>query len=207
MFADPNNQFNQAVLSANYLYTKYKGMGAITDFTNDQTTLRYGAAQFHVQRRLSHGLQMGVAYTISRGNGMQGWDAYTADPALTVNQGGTPVQGGDAALKARFWGPTSVDRLQNMTINYSYLIPDFTKNVNSVLSACCADWQVSGVTKLLSGTSVSPTCTNTSTRGVAYSMPSYTNTVTSRCNLTGQPINAGVRVDPDPSKPDDLTAQ
>ena len=55
--------------------------------------------------------------------------------------------------------------------------------------------------------SVTPTCTNTTTRGVAYSMPSYSTGVTARCNLTGQPVNAGKRVDVDPSNPDPLTAR
>ena len=49
-------------------------MGNITDFTNDLETLRYHSMQFSVQRRLSHGLQMGLAYTLSKGKGMQGWD-------------------------------------------------------------------------------------------------------------------------------------
>jgi carboxypeptidase family protein/TonB-dependent receptor-like protein len=211
VFADPQNQFNQAPLSANYLYTKYPGMGAITDFTDDQTTLSYHAAQFSLQRRLSQGLQMGMAYTLSRGRGMQGWDPYTADPNLTMNWGGKAVQGGPAALKARYWGPTAVDRPHNLTVNYSYLIPTLDRS-NPVLRAVLGNWQVSGVTKLLSGSTVNPSCQNTTTRGVAYSQPSYTNgitqnTITGRCNLTGQPINAGKRVDPDPANPDLLTAQ
>jgi hypothetical protein len=76
-------------------------MGAITDMTNDQTTLSFHALELTVQRRLSHGLQMGLAYTLSHGYGMQGWDPYTADPNLTINQGGTMVKGGPDALKAR----------------------------------------------------------------------------------------------------------
>ena len=69
------------------------------------------------------------------------------------------------------------------------------------------NWQVSGVTKLLSGTAVNPNCQNTTTRGIAYSMPSYTNgitaangAITARCNLTGEPINAGKRVDLGPRR-------
>src|SRR5207247_11049406 len=75
------------------------------------------------------------------------------------------------------------------------------------LRAAVGVWEVSGVSKLLSGTAVSPTCSNATTRGVAYSLPSFTNGIAARCNLTGQPINAGVRVDPNPSNPDPLTAQ
>ena len=83
-----------------------------------------------------------------------------------------------------------------------------------MMKAVFGNWQVSGVTKLLSGTAANPNCQNTTARGIAYSIPSYTNGITavnnsiaSRCNLTGEPINAGKRVDPDPSNPDPLTAQ
>jgi len=188
-------------------------MGNITDFTNDLETLRYHSMQVSAQRRLSHGLQMGLAYTLSKGMGMQGWDPYTADPNLTINMGGTMVQGGKEALRQRYWGPTAVDRRHNLTVNYSYAIPTAFED-NSVLRAMFENWQVSGVTKLLSGTAVNPNCQNTTTRGIAYSLPSYTNgitaangAITARCNLTGQPINAGKRVDVDPANPDPLTAQ
>jgi hypothetical protein len=181
-------------------------MANITDFTNDQESLRYHSLQLSVQRRLSHGLQMGLAYTLAKGMGMQGWDPYTADPKQTINIGGTMVQGGKDALRARYWGPTGIDRRHNLTVNYSYAIPTLMKD-NRLMRAALGNWQVSGVTKLLSGTAVNPTCTNSTTRGVAFSLPSYTNTITARCNLTGAPINAGQRVDVDPSHPDPLTAK
>src|SRR5262249_10778252 len=73
-FRDPKKQFNQSALSATSPYTKYPGMGPITDFTNDLATLSYHSAQFSMQHRQSHGLQMGMAYTIAHGYGMQGWD-------------------------------------------------------------------------------------------------------------------------------------
>jgi hypothetical protein len=206
VFADPKNQFNQAALSQNYLFTKFPGMANITNFTNDLETLRYNSLQVAVQRRLSHGLQMGLAYTLAKGMGMQGWDPYTADPNLTINTGGTTVQGGEDALRARYWGPTAVDRRHNLTVNYSYLIPTLDSG-NAVVRTALENWQISGVTKLLSGTAANPTCANSTTRGVAFSLPSYTNTITARCNLTGEPINAGERADVDPSNPDPLTAK
>jgi hypothetical protein len=206
VFADPRNQFNQAALNQNYLFTRFPGMANITDFAEDLETLRYHSLQISVQRRYSQGLQMGLAYTLAKGLGMQGWDPYTADPNATINFGGTSVRGGEDALKTRYWGPTAVDRRHNLTVNYSYAIPTLMPD-NRVVSSLLRDWQVSGVTKVLSGTAANLTCTNSTTRGVAYSAPSYTNGITSRCNLTGQPINAGQRVDPDPSNPDLLTAK
>ena len=99
-----------------------------------------------------------------------------------------------------------MDRRHNLTVHYSYLIPTLGRG-NAFLRTALANWQVSGVTKLLSGTAVNPACTNGTTRGVAFSQPSYTNTITARCNLTGQPINAGKRVEVDPASPDPLTAR
>ena len=80
------------------------GMGNITDFTEDQETLRYHSMQVSVQRRYRDGLQMGLAYTLSKGMGMQGWDPYTADPNQTINMGGTMVQGGEDALQGAVLG-------------------------------------------------------------------------------------------------------
>src|SRR5690606_355473 len=119
-FADPAAQFNRAPLSEIYLYSEYPGIGRVTDFQYDQTSLSYNSLQFSLQRRLSQGLQMGMAYTLSKGMGMRGWDPYTADPSLTINMGGTAVRGGDDALRRLYWGPTSVDRRHNLTVNYSY---------------------------------------------------------------------------------------
>ena len=53
VFADPNNQFNQVALSQNYLFTKFRGMGNVTDFTNDLETLRYHSLQASVQLNVS----------------------------------------------------------------------------------------------------------------------------------------------------------
>ena len=76
---------------------------------------------------------MGMAYTLSKGEGMQGYDEYTA------------ALGGDEALRARYWGPTSVDRRHNLVVNYSYMIPSVLPETR-VLHAILGDWQVSGVT-------------------------------------------------------------
>jgi outer membrane receptor protein involved in Fe transport len=204
VFGDPANQFNQAALNQNYLFTKYPGLGNITDTTNDLTSLNYNAMQLSVQRRLSKGLQMGVAYTLSKAMGYSTPDEYTRDPSLTINMGGTLVQGGEAAVKQRYWGPTSVDRRHNLTVNYSYLIP--TLRANKVVRAILGNWQISGVTKFLTGTAVNPSCSDTTNKGVQYSTPSLTNGVGARCVLTGEPINLGKRVDVDPANPDPLTA-
>ncbi len=56
----------------------------------DEDTLNYNAMQLSVQRRLNRGLQMGVAYTLSKSEGIQGYDCATeelfgrAGPARSV---------------------------------------------------------------------------------------------------------------------------
>ena len=199
VYADPKNQFNGAEISSNYLRRKYPGMGNVTDVVNDTTSLRYNSMQLSVQRRLSKGLQAGMAYTLAKGMGMQGYDEYTADPNSTMaNVGGSAVKGGPDAIRARYWGPTSVDRKHNLVVNYSYQIPTAFKSVKSVQWAL-RDWQISGVTKFISGTAVNPACTST-VAGVANADPTYTlGNNQARCQLTGQPIFGGFTVDSDPT--------
>jgi hypothetical protein len=211
-YADPAHQFNRAPLSVNYFKSLFPGTGRITDFTNDYTTLAYNALQLSVQRRLSGGLQLGLAYTLSKGMGMQGYDEYTADPNLTIPNVGGVRAGGEEALHDRYWGPTNVDRRHNLTFNYSYQIPSPVQS--GILKVLLSDWQISGVTKWITGTTVNPTCSPASSvRGIEYTDPTLTpsgngtGTIAERCDLTGEPINAGVRVDPDPANPDILTAQ
>jgi hypothetical protein len=149
-------------------------MGSINETITDLNTLRYHAAQFNIQRRLSKGLQLGLAYTLAKGVGMTGYDVYT------------DMMGGADALRARYWGPTDVDRRHNLVVNYSYEIPNPTPGV-SVLKYVLADWQVSGVTKYLSGAAVTPTCASNNA-GIANTDPSLTG-VTARCMLVGDPFS------------------
>jgi hypothetical protein len=66
----------------------------------------------------------------------------------------------------------------------------------------------------VTGTAVNPSCgVSSSVKGVQFTAPTLTSsssgsgTLSARCDLTGEPINAGQRVDPDPANPDILTAQ
>jgi hypothetical protein len=202
VFGNPNNLVNNTALNANYLrtvYGKYRGMGSVTAFIPDlyPESLRYNALQLNVVRRLSQGLQMGMAYTLSKGEGYQqsnnfgiGYDPYTDE------------MGGEAAIKARYWGPTPEDRRHNLAVNYSYDIPGFA--TNGFLKYLTSDWQVSGVTRLLSGQAVTPSCLSTNA-GIQNSNPSLTDgfynpdpqrLLTARCELTGAPIVSGYTVDP-----------
>jgi hypothetical protein len=196
VYADPKNQFSGAEISANYLRVKFPGMGTITDTVNDLTSLQYNSMQVSVQRRLSKGLQMGLAYTLSKGMGLQGYDDYTANPNITMsNVGGDAVVGGPNAIHARYWGPTSTDRRHDLVVNYSYRIPNALKSVPGV-NWVVADWQISGVTKFITGTVANPTCSSTNS-GVANTDPSFT-AVAVRCELTGAPLSSGYTSSSDP---------
>jgi len=133
---------------------------------------------------------MGVSYTLAKGMGMQGYDEYT-DQLY-----------GEQGLRDRYYGPTNVDRRHNLVINYSYEIPSVMPN-NKVVDAILGDWQVSGVTKFLSGTAATPSCTSNNT-GILNADPSLSGLGTGggatnvRCQLTGAPIDSGFDVDPDP---------
>jgi hypothetical protein len=188
VFGNSANLVNNAPLNANSLrqvYGKYPGMGSVTQFVPNlyPMSLQYNAMQLNVQRRLSHGLQTGFAYTYASGLGYcaQGCNAGT-NPGYDPY---TDALGGEAAIKARYWGPTAENRKHNMIVTYSYNIPTFTGL--PVIKQIVQDWQVSGVTRLLSGAPITPTCSSNNP-GVQNSNPSLTDGVTSRCMLVGDPF-------------------
>ena len=110
--------------------------------------------------------------------------------------------GGEAAIRARYWGPTSDDRRHNLVITYSYDIPSFLRA--PVLKQLLSDWQISGVTKMLSGQAITPSCTSNNA-GCQQQHPSLTDWHRHRhrrlrCELTGEPLF--VRYTGDPSIPE-----
>jgi outer membrane receptor protein involved in Fe transport len=189
LFANVSNLFNNAPMDDGYLrsvYGQYPGMGQLNEFIADlySQTVKYNSLQLNIARRLSDGLQMGVAYTLAKGEGFQGYDPYTDEI------------GGEAAVRARYWGPTDVDRRHSLVVNYSYDIPALATG-SAFLRHLVSNWQVSGVTKLQSGAAVTPSCSSNNS-GVANSLPSLTNGVTASCQLTGEPVNLDLsQRDPD----------
>ena len=190
-YANPDNLFNgEAFNSAasNVLRRDYRGTGALNYLTTDDDVLNYNAMQLSVQRRLTKGLQMGLAYSLSKAEGVKGWDFVTEE--LYGKQG----------LRDRYYGPPSAtqeqDRRHILTVNYSYQIPNPTPNA-PVLKAILANWEASGVIQYLTGNAVDPVC-NTNQSGVANTDPSLSG-VSVRCELTGAPIDSFTPSDP--SKP------
>ncbi|PYR58264.1 MAG: hypothetical protein DMF91_17610 [Acidobacteria bacterium] len=190
VYGNTANLVNNAPVNNNTLravYGQYPGMGSVTAFIPNlyPESLKYNGLQLNVVRRLSKGLQMGMAYTLSKAEGYTGYDPYT------------DAIGGEAALKARYWGPTPEDRRHNLAVHYSYNIPTATNA--PVLKQVLSDWQISGVTRLQSGQAVTPTC-QSNNAGIANTNPSltdgfYVSAATRRCELTGQPIFSGFTVD------------
>jgi hypothetical protein len=190
VYADPANLVNNSPLNNNSLrpiYSQYPGLGSVSQFIPKlyNEVLQYNAMQLNVQRRLNKGLQMGMAYTLAKGEG------YTSG---FLNQPGydpyTDQIGGEAAIRSRYWGPTTEDRRHHLSVTYSYNIPTFLNA--PVLKYIASDWQVSGVTTLLSGQAVTPVCSSNNP-GIANSNPSltdgfYANNQTRRCDLVGDPF-------------------
>ena len=190
VYGNPANLVNNAPINNNTLrtvYGQFPGMGSVSAFVPKLYTnnLKYNAMQLNVQRRLSKGLQMGMAYTLAKGEGY--------NPSNTFGQGYDPYTdqiGGAEAIRARYWGPTTVDRRHHLVVNYSYNIPTLTQK--PVLKQLLSDWQVSGVTSLLSGAAITPICSSNNA-GIQNSNPSltdgfYSSDATRRCDMVGDPF-------------------
>ena len=198
LLADPSRMFNGNALNTNFLRTNYPGIGSVDRWLDNKdfgsinsNSLRYNAMQINVQRRLNRGLQVGAAYTLADGKGWTGWnpDILEADPTGELN-------------RIYFWGPTNNDRTHNFVLNYSYMIP--APNA-PVLRWLLGDWQVSGVTKYLSGTATQPSCSTTNS-GIANTNPTLTplptgfGGISPHCVYTGEPVFDVTR---DPNLPEE----
>ncbi|MBI4476620.1 MAG: TonB-dependent receptor [Acidobacteria bacterium] len=183
-YGDPANLFRNEPINANFLRRDYPGLGSTRYLTTDDVSLNYNALQIHVQRRLHRGLQMGLAYTLSKAEGMQGWDFATEELY------------GEQGLRDRYYGPPSVsqqqDRRHILVVHYSYAIPNPAKDV-PILKLALDGWEAAGVTQFTTGNALNPTC-NTNLSGVANTDPSLSG-VAVRCELTGEPIFSGFTVD------------
>jgi hypothetical protein len=117
------------------LLRPYRGYGAISlrEFSGYSN---YHSLQFAVnRRRTADGLSFGASYTYELVNKSLG----TIDPFISDN-------------RARNY-TSSGRRPHNLVINYSYEVPNASRRWNNLLAKVFLDnWQVSGVTTLISGT-------------------------------------------------------
>ena len=184
-YGNAANLFRNEPIAENFLRRDFPGTGAVRYWTTNDDILNYNAMQLSVQRRLTKGLQMGMAYTLSKAEGVQGWDFRTEE------------LGGKQGLRDRYYGPPSVsqsqDRRHILVVNYSYQIP--TPTTMPGLKQLLENWEASGVVQFTTGNAVDPTC-GTNIAGVANSDPSLTGTPI-RCEFVpGEDPNKLPAVDP-----------
>jgi hypothetical protein len=192
VFGNASNLVNNAPVAVNslrYQYGKYPGMGSVNVYVPKlfAKTLVYNALQTQLQRRLTRGLQMGFSYTLAKGEGYTGYDPYTDQI------------GGEAAIRERYWGPTTDDRRHNVSATWSYDVPTLAHM--PVIKQLVSDWQVSGIFRLLSGQAVTPSCSSNN-GGINNTNPTLTDGVAARCELTGEPLFVAYTGDPNLPEPD-----
>jgi hypothetical protein len=197
-FANPANLFNNEPITTNPIRRDYLGVGNIRYLTTSEDTLNYNAMQISVNRRLHRGLQMGLAYTLSKSEGIQGYDWATeelfGEEGLREHYYGPPTV--TTAQLTNITGITRADRRHVLVLHYSYDIPTIDK---PILKYVLGDWEASGVSQFNTGYALDPIC-GTTLGGVENIDPSLSgifragttiadlNNTNSRCELTGQPL-------------------
>jgi hypothetical protein len=112
----------------------YSGIGGATVGLNDSNS-SYNSLQVSVQRRLTKGLQFGVAYTYSH--------SYDYGSDLYANA----VNTYDLSYN---YGRSNYDLRNNLIINYIYDLP-FFKGQHGFTAAALGGWEVAGVLAFQSG--------------------------------------------------------
>jgi hypothetical protein len=121
----------------------YTGYGAIRIAENSGNS-KYNSLQISADRRYSHGLKVGAAYTLgkSQDNGSDKrnvvWNTYD---------------------DTGFWGNSNFDRRHVFNIYYIYDLP-FWREQNTLLKNMLGGWQVSGASFFRTGTPFSVVRTN-----------------------------------------------
>jgi hypothetical protein len=121
------------VVPANFL-RPYRGYGGIGIRQNTGET-DYNSLQVQLNRRYIKGFQFALAYTLAKG-----YDTRVTSPQLAPDQDW-------------FWrAPTAGTQLHNMTVSYTWDVPDGSRLWNHALTRGALDgWQLSGNTAFVSG--------------------------------------------------------
>ena len=117
----------------------YLGMGVI-GISENAGSSRYDGLQVSVQHRYSSGLQVGVAYTLSR--------------SLDDGSSLTDVLP-NAYSAAGYYGLSDFDRTHVLVANYTYTLPFFRDSTNRVLRTALGGWEISGIYQAQSGVPLS----------------------------------------------------
>ena len=132
-------------------FRPYPGYNNIA-FYDDAYSSNYHALLVSLNRRFAKGLQIGVAYAYSKY-----MDPYTG----ISNQGGSgiPVY---RPLRQWSYGPDASDQTHNMSVNFTYEVPNASKMVqNRVVRYAFDGWTVSGIAQFVTGTPVAVGFTTT----------------------------------------------
>ncbi|HKD07077.1 MAG TPA: carboxypeptidase-like regulatory domain-containing protein [Bryobacteraceae bacterium] len=158
------------------LRTQYSGFNTIYQYAEIGTAY-YHALTASLQRRLTHGLAVGAAYTYSHALGLSSVPAGSVTGASAF----TPVVPDNHSWN---YGRLATDRPHNLQVSYSYEIPGITKYVGRFVGAVTDHWTYSGVMSSTSGAPFSPTFGFSS-----GTVPDYTGTpdVSARPNVVGNP--------------------
>jgi hypothetical protein len=149
-----------SALPANFLRSR-RGIADINLYESAATG-NYNSLQVTLDRRWGN-LFVGMAYTWSKN--------------LTTSTGDTNYLRPDQYTHQAYYGPSGNDRRQNFALNYVYDLPKLA-HANSFIRTVLGRWQVSGVTRFMTG----------SPYGIGYSV-----TGVSQVNITGS-TTEGARV-------------
>ena len=158
-------------LNTNLERTLYPGYGSIYMATYKGHS-SYNALTSSVNKRYSHGLSLGAAFTYSKAMGT------TAYNAVVPNN------------EEWNYGRIGTDRPINLQVSYSYDLPGVAKKLGvKGLGYVTDHWQLSGITSVQSGSPYNPSCNLTS--GAAGVTGGYTGTpdVGQRCQVIGNGLS------------------
>ncbi len=148
-------------LPDNY-YRPYPGYSSISygEWANNSN---YNSLQVTLNRRFTHNLTFGVAYTWSK--------------SLSDNRGTTYLP------STLTYGPTSLNRSNRFTADWVYGIPKASSLWNNWLTRSALDnWQVSGIASFISGPPASASCGTTTGVNIDGGGDGY------RCIITGNAV-------------------
>jgi hypothetical protein len=132
--ATPNALLGNNALDANFL-RPYPGFGDILVHREGGST-NYNSFQLGLNRRFSSSFTFGLAYTFGK--------------ALGTSTGDGDFVRIDKNQKQAYYGPLGIDRRQTVAINYIYDFPRMFRS-NAWGHAFLDGWQISGLTRLQSG--------------------------------------------------------
>jgi hypothetical protein len=131
--ANPNSDANALV--------NFPGFGSIRS-RNPVFTSNYNSLQVSLNRRMTNGLTLGVAYT---------WSKLLTTQAVDRDSG---IQ--DSYNIKDAYGPSTLNTPQIFVLSYVYELP-FLKNQSGLAGRVLGGWEVSGITSIQSGQSVTVT--------------------------------------------------